>query len=288
VLAKEDAMATEMTHEDILAIAEAIAPGWERRRGQIEQLSAPVREWLVRALDPRPGDTVLELAAGAGDTGFDAAALVGARGTLLCTDVSPGMLAVASRRGEARGVANAEYRVIDAQRIELADDSVDGILCRFAYMLMPDPAGALREACRVLRPDGRLALAVWGPPQRNAVFAIVAGALVARGHLPPPEPPPAPGIFSLAAVQRTSGLLRDAGFQALRTEEVPVRIVLPDVGEYIALIADTAGPIGLALQRLSADEHELVQARVQAACEPFACPDGYALPGLALCAVGTA
>ena len=172
-----------------------------------------MREWLVRALEPRPGDTVLELAAGAGDTGFDAAALVGPRGRLLCTDVSPAMLAVARRRGEERGVANAEYRVVDAQRIELETGSVDGVLCRFGYMLMPDPAGALREAHRVLRPGGRLALAVWGPPERNAVFAIVAGALVARGHLPPPEPAPAPGIFNMGAAQRTSALLRDAGFQ---------------------------------------------------------------------------
>jgi SAM-dependent methyltransferase len=280
-------MATEM-HDEILAIAEAIAPGWERRRDRIEELSGPVREWLVRALAPEPGDAVLELAAGAGDTGFDAAELVGSTGRLVCTDVSPAMLAVARRRGEERAVANAEYRVMDAQRLDLATGSVDGVLCRFAYMLMPDPAGALREARRVLRPGGRLGLAVWGPPERNPVFAIPAGALVAHGHLPPPDPPPAPGIFSLGAVQRTSALLRDAGFRALRTEEVPVRMVVAGVDEYLGHIADTAGPIGLALQRLSEAEHAVVRAHVQAACEPFARPDGYALPGLALCAVATA
>ena len=155
-------MATEMTHDDVLAIAEAIAMSWERRREQIEELSAPVRQWLVRALDPREGDTVLELAAGAGDTGFDAATIVGPSGRLLSTDFSPAMVGVARRRGAERHLSNAEYRVIDAQHIELPADSVDGVICRFGYMLMPDPARALSEAHRVLRPGGRLALAVLG------------------------------------------------------------------------------------------------------------------------------
>lgn len=279
-------MATAITQDEILAIAEAIAPGWERRRTEIEELSSPVREWLLRALDPRAGNTVLELAAGAGDTGFDAAEIVGPSGRLICTDVSPAMLAVARRRGEERGVANAQYRVMDAQRIELTADSVDGVLCRFAYMLMPDPAGAIAEAQRVLRPGGRLALAVWGPPDRNPIFAIIATALVSRGHLPPPEP--GPGIFSMGAARRTSTLLAEAGFRSVRTEEVPVRIVLPDVDGYIALIADTAGPIGLALQRLSEGQRADVRSDVQAACERFAGERGYELPGLAIGAVGNA
>ncbi len=281
-------MTTETTRDDILAIAEAIAPGWERRRSQIEELSAPVGDWLIRALAPRAADTVLELAAGAGDTGFDAAAIVGPQGQLLCTDLSPHMLSVARRRGAERGVANADYRVLDAQEMELDADSVDGVLCRFGYMLMPDTAAALAETRRVLRAGGRLALAVWGPPERNPIFSIIAGNLIAGGHLPPPEPPPAAGIFSMARPERTSALLAGAGFGAVRTEEVPVQIAVDGIDEYIALIADTAGPIGLALQALEETERERLRAKVEAACEGFARADGYVLRGLALCAVATA
>jgi ubiquinone/menaquinone biosynthesis C-methylase UbiE len=72
-------------------IAEAIAPTWERRRADIEQVSTPVREWMLRELRPREGDTVLELAAGIGETGFDAAAILGERGRLISTDFSPSM-----------------------------------------------------------------------------------------------------------------------------------------------------------------------------------------------------
>ena len=111
-------------------------------------------EWMVRELAPRPGDTVLELAAGVGDTGFEAADLVGERGRLISTDFSPAMIEAARRRGTELGVNNVEYSVMDAERIELDADSVDGVLCRFGYMLMADQAAALAETRRVLRPAG--------------------------------------------------------------------------------------------------------------------------------------
>ena len=161
---------------------------------------------MVRELSARAGDTVLELAAGVGDTGFDAAAIAGERGRLISSDFSPAMLAAARRRGAERGLDNVEYRVIDAERIELEADSVDGVLCRFGYMLMADPAAALAETRRVLRPGGRVALAVWGAMERNPFFTIVAISLVRHGHLPPPEPP-GPPVFSMASAERTTALL---------------------------------------------------------------------------------
>jgi ubiquinone/menaquinone biosynthesis C-methylase UbiE len=112
-------------------VAEQIAPTWERRRADIEGVSAPVREWLIGELAPQPGDTLLELAAGVGDTGFEAAALVGEQGRLICSDFSPAMLEAARRRGSELGISNVEYRVMDAERIELDADSVDGVVCRF-------------------------------------------------------------------------------------------------------------------------------------------------------------
>jgi SAM-dependent methyltransferase len=268
-------------------IAEAIAPTWERRRADIERVVTPVREWMLRELAPRPGDTVLELAAGTGDTGFEAAAIVGERGRLITTDFSPSMLEAARRRGAELGVRNVEYRLMDAERIELDADSVDAVLCRFGYMLMADPAAALSETRRVLRPGGRLTLAVWGAPERNPFFGIIASSLVQRGHVPPPEPPPAPGIFSMAGPQRTTALLEAAGFSEVRTEEVPGRFALPGVDEYLSVIADTAGPIALAFRALPEAERAAVKAEVETSFRCFAAEEGYVLPGVALCAVAT-
>jgi SAM-dependent methyltransferase len=150
---------------------------------------------------------------------------------------------------------------------------------------MDDPAAALIEARRVLRPGGRLVLAVWGAPERNPWITTLGLSLTLRGHVPPLEPPPAPGPFSMAAAGRTSELLRGAGFAEVRSEEIPVRLAVPDVDEYIAFIADTAGPLALALRGLSAVTHAEVRAEVEASLDRFAAGEGYELPGVALGAV---
>ena len=276
-----------MTSETIYEVAEAIAPTFERRRAEVEELSAPVREWMLRELAPRSGDFVLELAAGIGDTGFHAAALVGERGRLISSDFSPAMVDAARRRGAERGVENVEYRIIDAERIELDDDSVDGVLCRFGYMLMADPAAALSETRRVLRPGGRVVLGVWGPLERNPFFAIIGTSLIRRGHLAPPEPPPAPGPFSMASAKRTTTLLERAGFGHVRTQDVAVRFALPHVDEYLNVVADTSGPIGLALRRVPDAERSAIRAEAEDSLSRFAVGQGYELPGVALCAVAS-
>jgi ubiquinone/menaquinone biosynthesis C-methylase UbiE len=276
--------ALEKQRREIYEIAEAIAPGLERWRARIEEITAPVREWMIRELAPRPGDRVLELAAGAGDTGFEAAAIVGEHGRLISTDFSPAMVGVARRRGAELGLANVQYRVMDAERVELDADSVDGVLCRFGYMLMADPAAAFAETRRVLCPGGRLALAVWGAPERNPWATIGLGLLVERGHMPPPEPG-APSPFAMASEDRVRALLEGAGFTAVRTEEVPVRFTFRDIDDYTAYATDMGGPAALVLPGLPEDERAVLKTQLGAAFAHFSAAVGYEIPGVALCAV---
>jgi SAM-dependent methyltransferase len=261
-----------------------MAPGWERRRAQLAQALTPVREWLIAELDPSPGDTVLDLSAGPGDTGFAAAAIVGERGRLISTDFSPNMVEVARRRGTALGLQNVAYRVLDAERIQLDADSVDGVLCQSGYMLMADPGAALAETRRVLRPAGRLALSVWGAPERNPWASIGARILVERGRLPPPEPG-APGIFSMGSEERARALLEGAGFTAVRTEDVSVRFAFRDVDDYERWLREVAGALALVVRELSEQEREAFKAELGEAFVPFAADGGYELPGAALCAI---
>jgi ubiquinone/menaquinone biosynthesis C-methylase UbiE len=267
-------------------IAEAIAPTWERRRADIERISTPVREWMLKELRPREGDTVLELAAGLGETGFEAAAAVTERGRLITTDFSPAMVDAARRRGAELGVKNVKYEVMDAERIDLDADSVDGVLCRFGYMLMADPAAALSETRRVLRPDGRLALSVWSAPERNPWITIVARILVELGHMTPPEAG-APDPFSMASEESTRAMLRGAGFTAVRTEEVPVRFAFGDLDDYVSFASDTAGPLAIVLRGLTDGQRGALKAQLGEAFARFMAEGGYELPGVSLNAVAS-
>jgi ubiquinone/menaquinone biosynthesis C-methylase UbiE len=118
-----------------------MAPGWHARREEMRQWSHPISQWMIRKLDPQPGDTLLELAAGLGDTGLMAARRVGESGRIIITDFAPEMVAAARRRAQEVGVENAEFRTLDAERMDLEADSVDGVLCRWGYMLMIDLLG---------------------------------------------------------------------------------------------------------------------------------------------------
>jgi SAM-dependent methyltransferase len=265
---------------------QAMAPGWERWRVQLAEDLTPVRTWLITELAPRPGDKVLELAAGPGDTGFAVAAIVGERGRLISTDFSPDMVDVARRRGSELGLENVDYGVIDAEHIALGADSVDGVLCQSGYMLMADPAAALAETRRVLRPGGRLALSVWGAPERNPWAAIGGRFLVERGHMQPPEPG-APGVFSMASEERTTALLERAGFTAVRTAEVSMRWVFRDLDEYEKWLMDVAGAFAMVVRGLSAGERAAFESHLADAFAPFEVEGGYELPGVALCAVAS-
>jgi ubiquinone/menaquinone biosynthesis C-methylase UbiE len=265
---------------------EAAASGWERRRATIEEITAPVMEWMLRELAPGPGDTVLELAAGPGGTGFAAATLVGENGRVISTDFSPAMVEVARRRAAELGLENVEHRAMDAENIDLADDSVDGVLCRFGYMLMPDPAAALSETRRVLRPGGHLALAVWSLPERNPWLSIAGRMFVQRGYVPPPEPG-APSVFEMANEDHTRGLLQDAGFTDVRIEEVPVRFVYRDVDDYVATANDTGGMFATVWRETSEEEHQAIKAQLEEKFAPFTVDGGYELPGVALVAVAS-
>ena len=224
-----------------------MAPAGKVERAYIWDVTRAVGERMVAALDPKPGETVLELAAGTGETGFAAARMVGSDGRLLSTDFSPAMVDAARRRGAELGLENVDYRVLDAERMDLPDASVDGVLCRYGYMLMADPAAALAETRRVLKPGGRLSFAVVGAPDRNPWAAVPGRVLVELGHAPPPEPG-APGIFAMADEARIRELVTGAGFDPPRIEEVEVVWSFADDEELWRFVTELAGGIALVIR----------------------------------------
>lgn len=265
---------------------EQMAGGWERALERIEASARPVREWLLRELAPRRGDVLLDLAAGPGETGFAAAALVGEQGRVVSSDRSPAMVEVGRRRADELGLQNVEHLVLDAEDLDLPDASVDGAICRFGYMLMVDPGQALHETRRVLRPGGRLVFSVWREAERNPWVAVPGEMFVRRGFVPPPKPG-APGMFALASDERIGELLGGAGFDTWKIEDVPVRFVAADLDEYIEGARETGGVFARAWEAASENERGQMSAELAAAFAPHRVDGGLELPGVAACVVAT-
>ena len=275
--------------DNVLFEGDSVAAAWERHRERVFETTRPVSDWLVEHVVARPGATVLELTAGPGETGFLVAERVGDDGRVLATDLSPAMVAAARRGVEARGLTNVECRVMDAQQLDLDDDSVDGVLSRFGVMLTPEPARVAREARRVLRPGGSLAYGVWGPAERNPWILVLAGALLQCGHVPDADPfgPGGPvlarhgrrqpraarrrrvrgrghrGAHRCHALRRCRRLPRRPGL-ARRHARSAGRVALPGRARGSAATALATG------------------------CEPFRAAGGIELPWLAVCTTGTA
>jgi SAM-dependent methyltransferase len=260
---------------------DAMAPGWYSEREELWRTSRPISEWMVRRLDPQPGDTVLELAAGVGDTGLMAARLVGKTGRVIITDFAPEMVAAARQRAEEVGVKNAVFRTLDAERMDLETDSVDGVLCRWAYMLMVDPAAGFAETRRVLRAGGRLAFSVWAAPERNPALSLMSKVLVELGHIPPPDPE-APGAFAMADPARIRELVLGAGFAEPEIEEVSFRRPFADQDNYLRFLTETSSALSPVLRALPAEVLGTVREQMHEAARPYHSGEGYDFPAVCL------
>jgi ubiquinone/menaquinone biosynthesis C-methylase UbiE len=201
---------------------EEAAAGWVRSQELLRKFGAPVSHWLIDAVAPQPGQRVLELAAGLGETGMLTAELVAPMGGVIVSDQAEAMLSGARERAARLGLSNVEFQVINAEWIDMPVASVDVVLCRWGYMLMVDPAAALGETRRVLRSGGRVALAVWDTIDENPWAMFPEIELRERG-LSRSAPAGTPGPFMLASPKQLKGLLEEAGFAEIRVEALDLR-----------------------------------------------------------------
>jgi ubiquinone/menaquinone biosynthesis C-methylase UbiE len=268
---------------------ERSADGWRRRNERFQVAAMPVSQWLVAAIEPQPGERVLELAAGVGETGFLAAELIApGGGTLISSDGAEAMLVHARERAQQLGVTNVEFKPLELEWIDLQAASVDKAICRWGYMFALDKGAALRETRRVLRPGGRLALAAWSAPQHNPFSAIPRQTLVEAGLVDGFELGVGPTMFDLANEHELRELLEEAGFAEIVVEQLPLTMPYDDVEDFIAATSDLSPAFADVVAPLNARQRDDLVERLTAATAAYAASDGsLAVPGLALVAAAS-
>jgi SAM-dependent methyltransferase len=259
-----------------------VAPTWEASRDRLFENLRSVSEWLVDHVGPEAGQTILELTAGPGETGFLAASRLGPSGRLISSDFAPAMVEAARRGAAERELDNVDCRVIDATDIDLPDDSVDGVLSRFGLMLIPAREQAMREIRRVLRAGGRCAYATWGPPERNPWLFQMVAALLQNGWTPPGDPAAPGGVFSLAAGDRNRELAAGAGFADVTVEELEGVMRFEDPDDYWTLSTSVAGPVAEFVASIGDSQVDAIRATLDPSLAPFRRDGGLALPWLAI------
>jgi SAM-dependent methyltransferase len=259
--------------EELLARWDSMAAGWKATRANFQRTMEPVSQWLVEAIHPQPGHRVLELAAGLGDTGLLAAQLVAPGGSVLITDGSENMVAAAREHAEEVGETNVELRTMQAEWIDLPAASVDGVICRFGYMLLVDPEAALRETRRVLKPGGRVALAVWDDLERNPWMKVLRDALVARG-VAPAAVPDGPGPFALASEDAVAELLATAGFEDVEVAPLDLVMSAESLDAWWDHVMQTSITTAEVVRGLAPADHYALRDLVDAGYAPYVRDDG--------------
>ena len=267
---------------------ERAAVWWEKRAWEIREHGMPVSMWMIRQLGLQPGQRLLELAAGPGDTGLLAAELIKPAGTLISSDASEAMLEVARKRAAEMGISNVEFVRLELEWIDLPTAEVDAVLCRWGLMLVLDPEAAAREIRRVLRPGGHLAVAVWDQSDANPWATVPHQVMVKLGLVSSP-PPGSPGMFALAAPGQLGELLETAGFVDPLVEAVEIERSYPDVEAFVEETLDLSQSFRAPFAALDDVAQREVVSGIAAGAAPFTAADGsITLPGRSLVASASA
>jgi SAM-dependent methyltransferase len=207
---------------------------------------------------------------------------------VISSDHSEAMVEVARGRAAALGLSNVEFRAFDGEWIDLAVASVDDVLCRWGYMLMVDPAAALRETRRVLRSGGRVVLAVWDAHEENPWSVIPTSVLVEHGFAEPPKPG-VPGPFTLGDRALLHDMLEEAGFTDIAIDAVEIARTAPDFDAWWAVHLDLSAATLAAFQKADDAQTEAVESELQARLAPYTAADGsLSVPGRTLVACALA
>ncbi len=280
-------IAETLTSSNVRSQWDSAAAGWHRH--------APIiRDWLrqptAAMLDMAgitTGQSVLDVAAGAGDQTLDVAARIGPSGRITATDISPAILDYAASAARDARLHNVETRVADAAALGMPEASFDAAICRLGLMFLPDPLAGLIEIHRTLKPGARFSAMVFAGPQLNPCLRILMSTALRHAGLPPRDPFQPGGLTSLGRPGHLHDLFKEAGFNSVTTTTMDAPFRLPRTADYMAFIRDAAGPILQILASLTPAARDAAWADITSQLDAFQTDDGWTGPNTLLLTVGT-
>lgn len=270
-----------MSAENAEQIAEwngQLGQRWATLQREIDGIVVPFGEAALQAAAPQPGERVLDIGCGCGDTSIELARRVGASGHVLGVDVSQPMLEVARARGVASGHAGLSFNLADASEADLPANC-DLLFSRFGVMFFAQPAPAWRHLRGALRPGGRTVFVCWRPPRDNPwAMAPLVAARQALNITQPPADPNAPGPFAFADDGRMRSILSDAGFADIRIQRFDARVWLGATPREAAENASRVGPTSRLLREVGDAALPVALPAIESALAALADADGQVRP----------
>jgi ubiquinone/menaquinone biosynthesis C-methylase UbiE len=263
-----------------------IADRWSAGQVLRQQIFGAATEMMLEAAGVQPGSRVLDVAAGTGEQTLMAARRVGPSGYVLATDISANMLDVAAEAVRKEGLTNVETRVMNVENLALDVDSFDAVISRIALMLFSNPANALAEMGRVVKPGGKVAVIVFSALEKNPYHGIPFGIVRRLGNIPAPAPGE-PWMYALGDPRALEDVYMRAGFLNVSVSALPVQRRFPSAADAIQTMKSSAVDLRELMSRLNEAERETAWIEIEEQLGQFQGPNGFEAPGEVLIGAGT-
>jgi SAM-dependent methyltransferase len=263
------------------------AQGWNGEGPKIRAWLTEATRAMIAMADIRTGMRVLDVAAGAGDQTLDIASRVGPTGSVLATDLSPGILALCRENAQRAGHDNVQTLAADGETLPAEEADFDAAVSRLGLMFFPDPGKGLRAIFRALKPGRRLCSMVFSTPETNPCVAILVSTALKHAGLPPRDPYQPGGLLSLGRPGLIDELFHAAGFVQVATTRINAPFRLPLARDYLDFVRRSASPVLQILERLDESARREAWADIEGRFAAFNTPDGWQGPNELLLTAGS-
>ena len=271
--------------ETTAAAWDSAAQGWDRHSGLIRAWLEPATAAMLDAVRLAPGQSVLDLAAGAGDQTLDIARRVGPTGQVLAVDISEAILRLAAEKVRAAGLTQVRFAHADAQALGPEVNSFDAVVCRLGLMFCQQPVLALRQAHAALVAGGRFSALVFAGPKQNPCIAATMAIALRHAGVTARDPATPGGLLSLGNPHLLGTLMTQAGFDEIEVRALSAPFRTPRCEDYVEFVRGAGSPVIELLKPLPAAARESAWQDITEQLRSFATPHGWVGPNeLLLCA----